>query len=208
MRYFVNSPWWLRAWYPSLLWHKSRNKKVVYLTFDDGPHPEITPWVLEQLRQYDFTASFFLIGDNARKYPQIAQKIREAGHLTGNHTFHHVNGWKTDLNTYLKEVNDCSPYTDPGYFRPPYGRITHRQAKEIIRNGYEVVMWDVISGDFDREATAEQCFSNVQSHLKPGSIIVFHDSEKAWPHLRETLPKTLELIREKGLVSHRLDQTS
>ena len=205
MRYFVNSPWWLRTLYPSLLWHKSRKEKVVYLTFDDGPHPEITPWVLEQLAHYDFTATFFLIGDNARKYPEVAQRISEAGHLTGNHTFHHVNGWKTDLQTYLKEVKECAPYADPGYFRPPYGRISRKQAKAVIQNGYQVVMWDAISGDFDLQANSEQCFNNVKRYLKPGSIIVFHDSEKAWPRLKETLPKTLQLIREKGLVSQRLD---
>lgn len=180
---------------------------MVYLTFDDGPHPEITPWVLDQLEKHNAQATFFLIGDNARKYPETAEQIKKAGHLTGNHTFHHTNGWKTDLKTYLSEVEQCAPYVDPGFFRPPYGRISRSQARAVIRNGYEVVMWDVISGDFDVEASPEQCRKNVERYLRPGSVIVFHDSEKAWPRLKEALPATLELIRQKGLTSGRLDQT-
>ncbi|MEQ9263095.1 MAG: polysaccharide deacetylase family protein [Owenweeksia sp.] len=205
MKYLVNSPWWLRMLYPNLLWHKDRSKPEVYLTFDDGPHPEITPWVLKQLEAYQAQATFFLIGDNARKYPEITEQVKQAGHLTGNHTFHHTNGWQTDFDTYMQELKQCAPYVDPGFFRPPYGRIKPKQARAIIQNGYEVVMWDIISGDFDAGTSLEQCYRNVEKNLKPGSVIVFHDSEKAWPRLKEVLPKTLDLLQKKGLISRRLD---
>ncbi len=205
MKYLVHSPWWLRMWFPQLLWSKERTSPVVYLTFDDGPHPEITPWVMEQLASYDFKASFFLIGNNAQKYPAVVDQLKQAGHLIGNHTFNHVNGWKTDLSTYLEEVRRGRTYTGAHFFRPPYGRIGRQQAKAVIQEGYEVVMWDVVTGDFDRNISAQRCFKNVIRYTRAGSIVVFHDSEKAWPHLKEVLPQTLKWLSAQGLCSERLD---
>ncbi|MEM6632325.1 MAG: polysaccharide deacetylase family protein [Bacteroidota bacterium] len=178
-------------------------EKVLYLTFDDGPTQEITEWVLDQLSQYNAYATFFMVGNNVRRNPEIAHKVIDAGHTVGNHTQNHVNGWKTETRAYLREVleaqNTISEYT--GYkthlFRPPHGRITYTQA-QYIRKHLEIVMMDTISGDFDNKIDAGVCIKNVVESAKPGSIIVFHDSLKAWDRLRLALPETLRHFSEAG----------
>jgi peptidoglycan/xylan/chitin deacetylase (PgdA/CDA1 family) len=184
----------------------------VYLTFDDGPIPEITEWVLDQLTQYDAKATFFCIGDNIRKHPEIFNKIIENNHSIGNHTFNHLKGWQTTLERYLENTEECAEIianfklrnTNPKLFRAPYGKIKPSQAKALRQAGYTIVMWDVISMDFDANVSQEQCLQNVISHIESGSIIVFHDSSKAWQNLQYALPKTLEFLKKNEFVCEKI----
>lgn len=205
MLYFVKTPWWLKKLYPRCVWDIPVKEKILYLTFDDGPHPVVTPFVLDQLQQYDAKATFFCIGKNIAEHPDIYRRILNEGHRVGNHTFHHLNGWKVTDELYLKNILAAGKYIDSNLFRPPYGRITRFQVKLLtgIRNSpvnsnFSIIMWDVLSGDFDVTLTAEACSVNVIKNAKPGSVIVFHDSEKAFPRLKEALPKTLQYFSERG----------
>lgn len=200
--YLVKTPLLLKKIYPSYLWSIGTKEKILYLTFDDGPHPEITPFVLRQLKHYDALATFFCIGKNVAAYPDVYRQIQDEGHTVGNHTYNHLNGWKTENEIYLKDVAEASKLIDSSLFRPCYGRITSFQAKNLkpVMKGKEptIVMWDVLSGDFDTECTPQQCLTNVVFASVPGSIIVFHDSEKAFPRLEYTLPGVLHYFTEKG----------
>jgi peptidoglycan/xylan/chitin deacetylase (PgdA/CDA1 family) len=202
MFYFVKTPGWLKRIYDSYIWSIPVNDKILYLTFDDGPHPEATPFVLKELKKHNALATFFCIGKNVVSYPGIYKQIINEGHSVGNHTYNHLNGWKTGNDDYLKDIALASHEIDSDLFRPPYGRITSFQAKRLkpVMNGKEpkVIMWDVLSGDFDTTCTPQQCLSNVIFASTPGSIIIFHDSEKAFPRLEYTLPKVLHYFSEKG----------
>lgn len=198
--YLIRSPRWLQWLYPNRIWSLPTDDRIVYLTFDDGPHPEITPFVLEQLAAYKAKATFFCIGKNIDLYPSIYRSIIEAGHGVGNHTQHHVNGWKTSAEKYLADVEEAQKRIESNWFRPPYGRMTSRQAR-AIKNAFpemRFAMWDVLTGDFDVSTTGEWCFHNVEQLVKPGSIIVMHDSEKAWDRMRVCLPLTLEFLNKNG----------
>lgn len=195
--YPVRIPKWVTYLYPHRLWYKSRTEKKLYLSFDDGPIPEITPWVLEQLDKYDAKASFFCVGENVEKHGDIYKQILEKGHQVGNHTQNHLNGWKTQTETYLKNVAQCQEKMRTQLFRPPYGKLSQQQAKQL-RKDYTIVMWDVLSGDFDPKCTSEKCLQNVLKYSKNGSIIVFHDNIKAWDSLQYTLPRVLEHYRQVG----------
>jgi peptidoglycan-N-acetylglucosamine deacetylase len=195
-KYFVKTPWWLKKLYPKRLWSIPAKEKIIYLTFDDGPHPTATPYVLDILKKYNAKASFFCIGKNVVTYPEIYQQIQSEGHAIGNHTHNHLNGWKTEDTLYIDNVQQASQYIHSGLFRPPYGRIKSSQVKKLA--AYKMVMWDVLSGDFDEAITKEQCFDNVISNAVPGSIIVFHDSEKAWEKMSYSLPLFLEGFAAKG----------
>jgi peptidoglycan-N-acetylglucosamine deacetylase len=200
--YFVKTPWWLRKLYPARVWRVDTKKKILYFTFDDGPHPEATPFVLNELKKYDAFATFFCIGKNVLAWPDIYKRILNEGHAAGNHTQNHLNGWKTDNDIYMKDIARAADYIDSGLFRPPYGRITSFQAK-YLRSAMrgrksKIIMWDVLSADFDTLITAEKCLENVIFNSKPGSIIVFHDSEKAFLKLQYCLPKILQFFSEKG----------
>jgi peptidoglycan/xylan/chitin deacetylase (PgdA/CDA1 family) len=164
----------------------------VFLTFDDGPHPEITPKVLALLKQHNATATFFLVGDNALKYPDVVAQIVNEGHTIGNHTMHHVNGYKTSTKSYLENVSKCAKHVSSSLFRPPYGKLTRKQGNALLKQGYKLIMWDVLSYDFDKTISAEVCANNVIKHIKPGSIVVLHDSEKAQSNMLYALNKTLE----------------
>jgi peptidoglycan/xylan/chitin deacetylase (PgdA/CDA1 family) len=196
MFYFVKTPWWLKRIYDSYTWSIPSSEKNLFLTFDDGPHPEATPFVLKQLKQYDALATFFCIGKNVVTYPEIYKQILNEGHSTGNHTYNHLNGWKTSNDLYMKDIALASKEINSNLFRPPYGRITSFQAKNLkaVMQGKEakVIMWDVLSADFDIDCTPEQCLANVILPTVPGSIIVFHDSEKAFPKLQSALPRMLK----------------
>src|SRR5436190_2963882 len=185
--YLVKTPLLLKKIYPSYLWSIETKEKILYLTFDDGPHPEITTFILRQLKQYDALATFFCIGKNVVAYPGVYKQLLDEGHSVGNHTYNHLNGWKTDNDIYLKDIAKASKVIDSSLFRPCYGRITKFQAKNLrpVMKGKEptIVMWDVLSGDFDIDCSPEQCLANVVLTSGPGSIIVFHDSEKAFPRL-------------------------
>lgn len=186
--------------FPSLLWKVKTKENVIYITFDDGPHPDITPKVLEILNQYNAKATFFCVGENVLKYPRVFQQIVVNGHTVGNHTYNHLNGWKTPAKPYLENVEKAQQLINGKIFRPPYGKFTSQQYRMIAspRLGLKNVMWSVLSGDFDKNISSEQCFKNIIKHAVDGSIIVFHDSEKARQHLEFALPKTLQYFAEKG----------
>jgi len=198
--YLVKSPLLLKWYYPSLIWNKSRNEKVIYLTFDDGPIPDVTTFVLNTLKSFDAKATFFCIGDNIRKHPDIFEAVKSAGHSIGNHTFNHLKGWKTSDQIYVQNFLKCQELTGTNLFRPPYGRIKKSQISAIkaLKPDVKMIMWDVLSGDFDLQLSPEKCFQNVINHTSNGSIIVFHDSLKAFDRLAYTLPKVLRHFHKLG----------
>ena len=199
--YLIKTPFLLRALYPNCVWKKPTNEKRIYLSFDDGPHPIATPFVLEQLEKYDAKASFFCIGKNVAEHPAIYEQIIAKGHTVGNHTQHHVNGWHTEDDLYLQNIAQASTPIQSNFFRPPYGRIKKSQIRKIRADKslpQAIIMWDVLSGDFDTTITGQKCLSNVLKHTKAGSIVVFHDSAKAWDRLQVALPATLDYFTQKG----------
>lgn len=184
-------------------WCFSSSKKEIYLTFDDGPTPEVTEFVLNQLDKYQAKGTFFCIGKNIKNHPEIFKRIITDGHSIGNHTQNHFNGWKKSTEDYLENVLKCEKIiskhtTKSNLFRPPYGKIKSNQAKKLINNSYKIIMWDVLSGDFDKSLSKEKCLQNVLKNSKKGSIIVFHDSIKASEKLYYILPKILEEFSKKG----------
>jgi peptidoglycan/xylan/chitin deacetylase (PgdA/CDA1 family) len=199
--YFIKTPFWLRLIYRSCIWRKPNQDRVLYLSFDDGPHPEATPFVLEQLSNFNAKASFFCIGKNVQLYPEIYNAILAAGHVVGNHTQNHMNGWKNTTENYMADIQEATKLIDSNLFRPPYGRISFSQIKALRLDPnlpQQIVMWDVLSGDFDTNITGEQCANNVIQHAGPGSIVVFHDSAKAMDRLRIALPKVLAHFSKIG----------
>ena len=211
--YLVKSPLLLKWFYSALIWNKSRSKKIVYLTFDDGPIPNVTDFVLNTLKSFEAKATFFCIGDNIAKHPEVFANVKNAGHAIGNHTFNHLKGWKTNDETYTTNFLQCQQLTQSNLFRPPYGRIKKSQIKKLrtvytaqstnlnpqtTHANLQIIMWDVISYDFDARLSPEKCYQNVIRNTKNGSIIVFHDSLKAFDRLQYALPKTLKYLSEKG----------
>ncbi len=198
--YLTNSPFWLRWLYPTLTWHKNRKEKYVYLTFDDGPIPVVTPFVLNTLKNFNVHATFFCIGNNVSNHPEIYNEILSGGHTVGNHTFNHLMGWKTTDTEYLLNIEKCSSVVNSNLFRPPYGRIRKSQIRSLqaVHPKMEIIMWDVLSGDFDPEISGDRCVQNVLKNVKNGSIIVFHDSDKAFPRLEYALPAILEILQSQG----------
>ncbi len=175
---------------------KSYERKV-YLTFDDGPVPEVTPQVLDILDKYSVKATFFCIGENVRKHAEIYQRILNEGHRTGNHTQHHLNAWKVNRDVYLDDIEKADYYIHSNLFRPPYGKITPAIINRI-RNKRKIILWDVISYDFDQSLSAVQVYKNVIDNVNPGSIIVLHDSIKAAPRMLDTLPQIIEQLKQEG----------
>ncbi len=195
--YLVKTPGIIQTLFASLVWRVANSKKV-YLTFDDGPIPEATPWVLDLLKSKNIKATFFCVGENVEKYPEIYQRILSEGHSVGNHTYNHLNGWKIDGSQYNENVMKASRVIDSSLFRPPYGKLTPGLIKQLKKK-YDVVMWDVLSGDFDTTLTPEDCLKNVKENAKEGSIIVFHDSIKAIDTLKFVLPEVISFFEEKGI---------
>ena len=190
-----------------LTWRIPTKEKILYLTFDDGPHETATAFVLDQLKAYNAKASFFCIGKNVTELADIYRRILDEGHITGNHTQNHLNGWKTDNETYFNNIFEAAKYIDSHLFRPPYGKITRFQAKLLQRpttnktighQPFRVIMWDVLSGDFDHSITKEKCLQNVLLNTKPGSVVVFHDSTKALERMSFALPLVLEHFTQQG----------
>ncbi|MBB5438272.1 peptidoglycan/xylan/chitin deacetylase (PgdA/CDA1 family) [Pedobacter sp. AK017] len=198
--YLVKSPLLLKWYYPKLTWNKNRDQKVIYLTFDDGPIPDVTAFVLKTLKNFDTKATFFCIGDNIVKHPDIFEQIKREGHQIGNHTFNHLKGWITEDQYYLDNFRQCQELTGTSLFRPPYGRIKKSQASGIraLMPEMQLIMWDVLSGDFDTGLSPQKCYQNVIRHTRNGSIIVFHDSLKAFDRLEYALPRCLQYFKEKG----------
>lgn len=182
---------------PQLIWRIDGDDPIIYLTFDDGPIPEVTPWVVDQLSLFNAKATFFCVGDNVFKHPDIYNLLLENGHSVGNHTYNHISGWSNLRSDYLSNINKASDYIDSNLFRPPYGRITPLKFRSI-REQYQVIMWDVLSGDFDGRIDPEICLQNVIKNTKAGSIIVFHDSLKAKKNLEYCLPRVLEHFTLQG----------
>ncbi len=195
--YLVRTPWLIKKFYPDCTWDFPPDKKVIYLTFDDGPHPSITKFVLAELKKYNAKATFFCIGKNVVAHPDVYRQISNDGHATGNHTYDHLNGWKTEESAYLKNIEEAKGVIDSGLFRPPYGRISRRQLK-IVKEDFRVIMWTVLAGDFDTTINGEKCYQNVIRNSRPGSIIVFHDSEKAKERIVYALPLVLKYFSENG----------
>jgi len=188
-----------------MLWNIDSKKKELFLTFDDGPTPRVTEWALDILSSFDAKATFFCLGKNVEQFPEIYQRIINEGHVVGNHTYDHPNGWKTKDSGYFNNVKHCSELVDSKLFRPPYGKISRSQHK-VLKDDYTIVMWDVLSGDFDLSITPEKCLDNVINNSSKGSIIVMHDSLKAEKNLRYALPKMLDHFTSDGFIFKNLGQ--
>jgi len=212
MSFWVKTNYFIKRIFPNYVWDIPNREKKVFLTFDDGPTPEITEWVLAQLKKYDAKATFFCIGNNIKKYPDIFQKIIDDNHAVGNHTFNHLKGWETANEIYIENVKKCAQAICQlktehcQLFRPPYGKIKPSQSRILRKLGYKIIMWDILSYDFDQTITPEKCLDNVLKNVVNGSIIVFHDSVKAEQNLKYALPKTLAFLKEKGFVCDIMDE--
>lgn len=200
MFYLAKTPKWVRKLYGGSIWQMPDTEKNIYLTFDDGPHPVITPFVLDELSKYDAKATFFCVGKNVQAFPGVYNRILEEGHAVGNHSFDHLDGWKTNNIVYKSNIIEASKFIDSDLFRPPYGRITWNQQKDLTSAipAFKIVMWSLLSGDFDRDITPEQCYKKVLKNTKSGSVIVFHDSEKANKRMSYALPRVLKYFFERG----------
>lgn len=199
MFYTKRIPSWFIKLNPSLVWKNDSNEKELYLTFDDGPHETATPFALDQLKTYNAKGTFFCVGKNVKAHPDIYTRILDEGHKPGNHTFNHLNGWKTNNTLYVNDIAAAAKYIDSKLFRPPYGRISPMVSKMLrTKLQYKIIMWHVLSGDFDTSISPKQCLENVIFNAEPGSIIVFHDSAKAWERMQFALPAVLKYYTEKG----------
>jgi peptidoglycan/xylan/chitin deacetylase (PgdA/CDA1 family) len=213
--YWIKTNALIKKIFPNYVWDVPNTENKIYLTFDDGPIPEITEWVVEELEKYNAKATFFCIGHNIEKHPNIFEKVIKNGHSVGNHTFNHLNGWKTPTEEYIENVKLCESSISnlqskicnlkSEIYRPPYGKIKPSQSKKLEQMGYKIIMWDDLSADYDRTISPEKCLENVLKNVKSGSIIVFHDSIKAFPNLKYTLPKALKYWATKGFVFEKLD---
>jgi len=202
--YWVKTNSFIKRVFSKYCWDIPNKEKKIYLTFDDGPTPEITDWVLTELKKFDAKATFFCIGKNIKDNYSLFKKVITEGHSIGNHTMNHLNGWKSQNSDYIENVKNCAAIlaeeknVKPLLFRPPYGKIKKAQSKVLRNLGYKIIMWDVLSADFDQTITPEKCLENVIKNVKSGSVIVFHDSIKASQNLKFALPKTLHFLKEKG----------
>jgi peptidoglycan/xylan/chitin deacetylase (PgdA/CDA1 family) len=214
--YWVKTNLLIKKLFSNYVWDIPNTENKIYLTFDDGPTLEITEWVLQELQKYNANATFFCIGNNIEKYPWIFSKVIADGHSIGNHTFNHLNGWKTSTEEYIENSGQWSVISSQSenyqlkkandkLFRPPYGKIKISQSKKLRQLGYKIIMWDVLSADYDTSISAEKCLENVLQNVKSGSVIVFHDSIKAFPNLEYTLPKALKILSERGFVFEKID---
>jgi len=196
----VKTPWFVKQLYSSLLWNKARDGSRIFVTFDDGPIPIVTPYVLNILKQHNAKATFFCIGDNVRKHPEIFEQVKNEGHSIGNHTFNHLRGWDTEDKVYLDNFREADNVVHSNLFRPPYGRIKRSQIKLLRqeRPDLQIVMWDILSRDYDKSVRPEKCLKNVLKYTRPGSIIVFHDSLKAFERLEYVLPRAMEEWSRRG----------
>jgi peptidoglycan-N-acetylglucosamine deacetylase len=200
MFYVAKTPKWVKKLFWGCIWEMPKTQKSLYLTFDDGPHAQITPFVLDELAKYNAKATFFCIGKNVVENPLIFNRILNEGHAVGNHTHNHLDGWKTSKTAYLQNIMEAAKYIDSDLFRPPYGRISSTQRINLsaLDRPFKIVMWSILSGDFDLKITPEQCCNNVLKNAESGSVIVFHDSEKAYERLKYSLPAVLKYFYENG----------
>ncbi len=205
--YLHFTPIWIQKLLPGFTYRKMVEEKVVFITFDDGPIPEVTPWVLETLAQYNAKATFFCVGENISKHPHIFQAIISAGHAIGNHTYNHLKGQKNSTEVYLQNITACEEEINsypinninlPKLFRPPHGRLTFAQAKKIRDLNYDIILWNVLSGDFDIHLSQEKCLNKTLQHTKKGAIVVFHDNTKSFEKIKYVLPRYLQTLTAEG----------
>lgn len=202
--YLVRPPFFLKKVFPSITWKVPVRENTLFLTFDDGPVPEVTPWVLSMLKSYKASATFFCVGENIKKYKDIYNTIMDQGCQVGNHTYNHLNGLKTNCEQYIQNVYKCDEEVDSKLFRPPHGKLRYSQYR-VLKDQYAIVMWDVLSGDYDTNISPEKCLKNVLHYAKKGSIIVFHDSLKAADNLYYVLPRVLEYFSERDFDFRKLE---
>lgn len=201
--YWIKTPPIIKRLFSNQVWDIPNSENKIYLTFDDGPIPEITEWVLEILKKNNIKATFFCLGNNIQKHPEIFNKVINNGHSIANHTYNHKNGWKTTTAHYLQNVELCQNLflnLRSKIFRPPYGKIKPSQSKKLRKLGYKIIMWDILTADFDEKVSKEKCLENATQKVTSGSIIVFHDSVKAFQNLKYALPKTIQILKEKGFL--------
>ncbi|MGE4587790.1 MAG: polysaccharide deacetylase family protein [Mangrovibacterium sp.] len=201
----IRLPRFVTRWFPEALWRMPDTGKRVYLTFDDGPIPGLTPWLLGLLREEKLKACFFCVGENVQRHPQVYRSILEEGHLTGNHTFNHLHGLKTPSPVFLENVARAGEYIDSVFFRPPHGWMRRKQYLQLIRQ-YRVVMWDLVSCDYRQSAGPNEVAANVLKHVRPGSVITFHDSLKSERNLRQALPRVIRELKDRGYSFGSLDE--
>lgn len=197
MNNFVKPPKIISNRFKDILWKVNTKEKILYLTFDDGPIPENTEWILSELEKYNAKATFFCVGENVSKYPELFKKILADGHTVGNHTYNHLNNWKTEFHSYIENIQKGNEFIKSNLFRPPYGKLGFYSMRAIKRD-YQIVLWDVLSRDFDPKISPEICYHNVIKNASEGSIIVFHDNYKAVRNLYVVLPLILEFYTQKG----------
>ena len=193
----IQLPKGITRYFPNALWRLPENKKQVVLTFDDGPIPEVTPWVLNLLKEENIKACFFCVGENVQRYPEVFQQVIDEGHQVGNHTFNHMQGLKNPNEIYFENIEKAARYIDSSFMRPPHGWMRKSQYHEVSKN-YQVVMWDVISRDYDAKISPEKVTKNVLNFVRPGSIIIFHDSIKAQKNMKQALPVVIKTLKEKA----------
>ena len=198
MRLLYQFPTWLQRIYSGVVWRMNPSSRVVYLTFDDGPIAECTPQVLDVLSQYGVKATFFMVGENAERYPELLQRIKSEGHAVGNHTFHHKRGHQTSLTTYLRDVEQANQLLSTPLFRPPHGRMTYSQKRALLEAGYTIYLWDVLTHDYNPSYSPEKMLSIVKRFTRNGSIIVLHDSIKSCDRMLVVLPQIIQWLQEQG----------
>lgn len=198
MFYFTKKPWILKQIYGDCIWHIDNSDKIIYLTFDDGPHQTETGFILDQLNQFNAKGTFFCLGENIEKCPEVFNRVKEEGHAVGNHTYSHYDGWRTANEKYFDDIEKADKIINAHLFRPPYGHITRFEVKRLKKEyNFKTVMWSVMSGDFDKQTSGEECLKNVIHNTKEGSIVVFHDNDAASANLRYALPRVLEHFSKK-----------
>jgi peptidoglycan-N-acetylglucosamine deacetylase len=193
----VRIPGFVTSLYQSATWRCPETEKIVYLTFDDGPIPGVTPWLLKLLKEENIHATFFCVGENVMRYPDLYRQLLKEGHSVGNHTYNHWQGLKHCNHEYFKNIEKAAQYIDSNLFRPPHGWLKTSQYR-YLRNKFRIIMWDLISCDYDRSLSAQKVFRNVTDFVRPGSIITFHDSLKAQSNLTEALPRSIKWLKEEG----------
>ena len=195
---FVKIPKIIQRIYPSITWNKKSDQKEIWLTFDDGPDPKATPWILKTLKEKEITATFFLIGEKMEEFPELVQKIKKEGHTIGNHSYSHINGWTCNTKKYIADVTKCQALMPKNYlFRPPYGKITRKQINKL-KNLYNIVLWDIMAFDFQKNIKPQKIQNNIIQNINNGSIIVLHNNEKSYANIKPILSETIEKIKKSG----------
>ena len=202
--YLTKTPWIVQKVFSNYTWCYSSEEKTIYLTFDDGPTPEVTDFVLDELKKFNAKATFFCVGENVKRHHQLYERILEEGHAVGNHTFNHLNGFRTKNKQYFENIEHAAIHIHSNLFRPPYGKIKKSQGRKLLKDGYKMIMWSVLSGDFDTSISPEKCYLNVVRYASEGSIVVMHDSKKAKEKIYVSLPKMLNYFSKRGYRFNRI----